>query len=408
MNKFHLLYNPIFRNLIIAQFFSDLAVWIDTTVVGILLVYYWKFGSNMLATYTITLILAFFMGSIFSVLIIDRLQAKYIMLTANFARIGIVIGYIYVKNSYQLLMLIFIKYFLSAFYDPATQKLIRYAVNKEKLLAANSLCAGMTYGLKIFAPFLGASLLFILKPSQFFIFCAILFLVSNLILVYLPKLNLMNENVGSFITKKYYIVKLYLQILKIPSLYWTIIFMCFIVFTLFTCESFYVLLFKKMGLSESISSLMFGFVGIGGVSGAYIVWKWLDSCSIFSIMASSAVLSGITATILGINALGWIGSSLYLLGILFFISGLATSVLFISYNTHVQKVTNKFLIGRVSSVSNAIQTIFMMGGPLFGAYFIKEFGVGKTFITSGIMTLSVGFSLACIYQLYLRLRLIQL
>ncbi len=404
--------NNEFRKLITAQFFSDLAAWIDTTVVGVLLVYFWHLGVNFLADYTITLVSAFFIGSLASIFFVDRIQPKWIMMNSNILRTLIVIGFIFSNSVPTLFILVFFKYFFTAFYDPAAQKLIKYTVKENDLLTANSICSTMTYGMKIFAPFAGASLLIFYNPHQIFTLCALIFSISSLILIFIKKLPLGNSTDNNYSDFFALNIKLHFRnvihyFFKCKSLYLTTLFMSIIVFSIFICESYYILLLHHLGFSDSKSGVLLAFVGVGGVIGAISVKKYFSKCSVFYLMSIAVILTGISILITGILAFEFLKDlHVIIIPILFFVVGFANAMLFIPYITNIQKATEHHLIGGITSISSAILTLFMVVGPLLGSYLIQAYGLGKLFILDGIFCISLGFMLLIIFLKLIRKELL--
>ena len=165
--------NDYFMKLCLAQGFSDLAAWLDVSVVLILMVYAWNVSPYMQASYFIVLAVASCLGSLSSSVIADYVSPARTLIICNIFRMIIMLLYVTTNSSFFLLMCVFIKTFISAFYDPGTQVIIRNSFSDTELPAVNSISNTITQLIRIIAPMLGGGLLLLISPNHVFIICAL-------------------------------------------------------------------------------------------------------------------------------------------------------------------------------------------------------------------------------------------
>jgi len=333
IQAFSVLKDSQIRVLIGAQVLSDSGAWLDFTALGILLVYNWGVGATSMAAYFILIGFSYFMGSLFSGALVDSFETKKIMLIGNLLRALAVISYIFVHAQTQLFLIVFIKNFLGAFYDPATQAKIRYIVPEDQLIDANSISNMVSQLIRIFGPLLSGGLLVFFSIDQVFIFCALCFVCSSVVLFFLKKEGKQRSaRFGGAAFAKDFIQGLS-YIFSRRELISAIIMFAAIIFSIFLSEGFYIILFHQLGLEKSSSGIIYCLGGVGGVAGALILSQYLRDISPLILVACGSILAGVIISLLGCIALHKIAFSWTTFSFLFIILGVANAMLVIPFFT---------------------------------------------------------------------------
>ena len=194
---------PLFAKLYFAQAISLLGD--SFTWMGIALLSF-EFGNNqsakILATALTLRVTAFIIFGSYAGVLADLVSRKKIMIVTNLFRMLIVFSLAFVKSVLQLYVLIFILNVFNAFFTPAYKACIPQLIRrKEKYGDAISLSNATWQLLGILGPGLAGALAVVLGSRQIFFFDAVSFIVSSILVFYIPIANLNNE--GPVITSSF-------------------------------------------------------------------------------------------------------------------------------------------------------------------------------------------------------------
>ncbi len=371
----------------IAQLFCDCAAWLDNIVILMLIVYKWDSPAYFLILISFASASGVLLGSIYITKYIDNVCEKHIMIFSSAGRIVVSLLFIFANNITTLLLLVFIKFFFTSFYDPTVQKLIALEVNENAYATANSISKAISATLKIISPFLGITLLLFSSYSTVFITCALCYLLGLIILFFLkatpPILEIQKIN-RSFKSNLSSVLK-YLLSKKI-LLYLTIT-MSLFNFSVFISEFFYIKSFQLIHLSRSTDSYMFMSVGIGSLVGALLAPKLLNKLTYLKSFCLGILGDGLC--LLGIflvfkNANQTINTYIPLI-LLLLMSGFFYMLTNISFITIIQKVTDRIMIGRIATLNSAASMAALFLGLLTGLLIINNTELLFTYLASAIL-----------------------
>jgi MFS family permease len=156
-------------------------------------------------------------------------------------------------------------------------------------------------------------------------------------------------------------------------------------FLIFLVDSFLILWAKDLQIGESAYGFLVSAGGVGSVIGALSAgqWKHWGRKPPESICWATILSSGLFAG-LGLIGYGFHSVNLDILIFLFFIMGLAGAVIPVAYGYILQVKTTPGILGRVVGALNAIQNLFMLSAPGFGAMLAKMWGINTVLVISGL------------------------
>jgi NRE family putative nickel resistance protein-like MFS transporter len=189
---------PLFARLYLAQAISLLGD--SFTWMGIALLAF-EFGGNesakILAIALTLRVSAFILFGSYAGVLADRFNRKKIMITTNIFRMVIVFSMAFVTSVWQLYVLIFFLNIFNAFFTPAYKACIPQLVSqKENYGNAIALSNGTWQMLGILGPGLAGALAVVWGARQIFFFDAFSFVISSLLVFFIPISTLAKSGKG--------------------------------------------------------------------------------------------------------------------------------------------------------------------------------------------------------------------
>jgi len=175
--------NRPLRRVLMAQVPADFADWLDYLAVAALLAFSWNEGPLVLAWLAVALGAPYVFVGPFAGALVDRMPIVRILIASNLGRAAMTASLALAPGWQTLLVLVFLRNSVDAFFTPAKQAAIQATTGPEDRLAANGLSHGINQASKIVAPALGAGLLVVLDPSEIFIVNAFVSLAAAVLLV---------------------------------------------------------------------------------------------------------------------------------------------------------------------------------------------------------------------------------
>ncbi|MCE5170742.1 MFS transporter [Paenibacillus profundus] len=304
-------------------------------------------------------------------------------------------------NAYVVLLLVIVKGIFHALFDPARQSAIKVFVPEDILLQANAISQFSVNFSKVLGPALGGIVLAVSTPQTAFVIDGISFLLSAFILIYLPSgkqrtitqdaecqqkgttTNFWNELKEGIA----YVVKTHILLLLM-------IFNGAVFFNLFLFDSLSVLLAKGMGFTETQFAFFTSAVGLGSLVGTLIIGRYGNQLNQVLMMTFSAVFLGFFIAITGLGSLQYVPSWLSLWFAIWLLIGACIAFITVSYGYLLQVSTPEHMMGRVSSIGNAIINGFIVIAPAIGAFLAGLFQVGGVFFLSGCAMILLGAATA--------------
>ena len=190
---------PLFAKLYVAQTISllgDAFTWVGIALLA------FEFGggqsAQILATALTLRVTAFIIFGSFSGVIADRFNRKWIMICADLARIVIVFLFPFVKELWQVYVLIFLLNVFNAFFTPAYKASIPQLIcKKENYGNAIALSNGTWQLLGILGPGLAGGLAVFFGSRQLFFFDGFTFVISTFLVFLIPMQSLKYDKIQS-------------------------------------------------------------------------------------------------------------------------------------------------------------------------------------------------------------------
>lgn len=377
-----------------SQLFSDLANWIDFLALTTLIAYHWGLGADALAIFIIAYGLPWvFFGPIISVWT-ETLPKKSVMMICNIFRCLIAIGFIFAPNFFVLLIIVLLRGTLAATFDPVRQSTIRHITPQEWLPQVGALSQICSQVSKIAAPAIGGLTVSIIGSEGTFIVSSSCYFISLILIMFLPKFKMMDteakkEN-GTFIVN---FKEGFRFIYNNKRLFIGIVLAASGVFLMFLYDGLYVLWSKDVGLGESGFGLLMSCIAFGSVLGSVAFGNWTFwKEHPLQFMCLSRMFSGIFILIIGVAGLGVIHISLFGWMFLLILMGINGTISSLPFGFLIQSETPTYLMARVSSVNNSIQTFSMLVAPALGALLASLIKVGGVFSLVGVAMIILSFT----------------
>lgn len=378
------------------QLFSDFGNWLDFTALATLIVYRWDGGPEAMAALMITMAIPWMiLGPLLSVFV-DRLPRRNLMVGSVLIRAAVITCFIWTPNLYVLLPLVFLKAVMGAVNQPARQSSVRSLVPEELLPQGISLNQMSYHITQIAAPTLGGALIALTGPDGVFAVEAGLLVIAAVILSRLPRLDPEPRPETAGKASYWGDLREGLQhVMGHRQLAVAILLMSSGFFIVFLYDGLLSLWTKKLGLGEASYGYILSAMGAGSVVGALAIGQWTAWRSQpFRMMAFLAILIGMVCGVIGFGGLGYLTAPLALWIGVFFVFGMFGAMATIPFGYILQSQTPQPLMGRVSSVSGALESVALFAAPPVGAVLAGMIDIGGVFVLAGgALTLLAAFVL---------------
>jgi len=376
--------------LLIAQIPADFADWLDFVAIGTLLAFSWNAEPMTFALLAVAMGLPYLLIGVFAGAIVDRADLRMVMIASNIARAITTLSLAFAGSIPALLAIVFLRSAVDAFYSPAKQASIQALAPPKMRMQVNGLSHAINQASKIAGPAMGGILLLFLAPENVFFVNAIVSIIAATILFRLPKgfrdiaaksrgkLSIFADIRAGFATVNNDRILL-LAILLMAGGF----------FAMFFYDSMFPLLTAALSLDETAFALAIASVGAGGIIGALLVGA-IPFARPFLLIGISAILSGILIVILGGFATLHTTLSLNLFLAFFGVIGFTSAATLVPFKTILQQQAEPEMIARITALSEAINVTAMLTAPFIGAAIATIFSVGVSFVTGGILAITVG------------------
>ena len=375
-----------YRFLFVGQLISNLGDWLDFLALMVLIAYEWNYGSGALAALAVIIALPWILVAPFAGVFADRWPKRTVMVICDVMRAVIVTGLIFAPNLGILLVLVGLKTVFSTFFLPSQEAAIRMTVPEDLLHAANSLSHFVTQATKVLGPALGGVLVGLFTPRTAFAADAVTFLVSAVVLSQMKPIGADTEDDEEDDEQLGYWQELregLVHISKSRALITAIVSMTAAVFLLISFDTLSPLALEGLGASRAEFGLAVAAVGFGGVLGAIFVGRYCSEVNPFILMGVAKIMIGALIALMGFALLAETSAPALLWAPVLFVIGVASAGVLIGAPTVVQRETPPELMGRVSTSSQAIPTVFQVAAPLVGAGVAEWQSVGFVYAVAG-------------------------
>ena len=380
--------NPGSGWLLGAQIPADLADWLDYVATANLMAFVWLSPPVAFAWLAIGLGLPYLTVGLVAGALVDRLDLRRVLVFSNLGRALATAALLLAPDWPQLVMILFLRGCADAFFTPAKQAALQALVRADDQMAVNGLSQAINQSSKIVAPALGGLLLLVIPVQGIFILNAAVSLVAAGLLAQLQQtprpakapapLHVMRdiaEGVGLLRGR--------------PVLRSAVGLLAAGYFAMFFYDTLIAPLIHELGQPASAFGLVLAAVGVGGVTGALTLTRSTAVHRAFSLIAAGSAMSGLAIGGLGMAEIIGTQPPLWLIMALFALIGFASSLSVVPTRTILQQQTTPATIGRITSLSEASNTLALLIGPFVGAMLATTTSVGAAFVLGSVMMLGV-------------------
>ena len=380
--------NKGLSRLLIAQIPADFADWLDYVAIGALLAFTWGAGPMAFAWLAAAMGSPYLLVGIFAGTVVDKSDLRTILVLSNLARALTTFALFFAGTAPVLLAIVFLRSSADAFFTPAKQASIQALTPSADLMQVNGISHMISQTSKIAGPMAGGLLLLILVPQQVFLLNGVISLSAAAILIGLPHgfrpvQKRPKSSMFSDIREAFAVVR------KNQTLLFGITLMGAGFFSMFFYDTMFPLLTAAFSFDETTLGLAIASVGVGGTIGAAIITT-ITPRQPFGTIGFGSIISGLGIFTLGI--LASINTTLdqMLFLTIFLLIGFSAAAVFVPFKTIMQQHSDPEIIGRITSLSEAINVTAMLTAPFIGATIAAAFSIGISFATGGVMQMTLG------------------
>lgn len=390
------------RNVLIAQVPADFADWLDFVAVGALLAYVWQVDPIVFALLAVSYGAPYLLVGPFAGVAVDRADLNSVLIWSNVGRAVMTAALFFAPNWQILMMFIVLRGAVDTFFTPAKQAAIQTLSDKDSRMRVNGLSHAINQASKIAAPALGGALLIWMAPQTIFLVNAVVSLAAAALFMRLPAITRDDDKTAK--AGMWQEVKLGLMIVRGSIVLRPALMMMGAgYFAMFFYDTLIAPLTRDLGFSQTILGFALAAVGAGGVLGALILGSRNTTTRPFLLVAMGAGVGALMVIALGLfDLIGMIalnvGVGLYV-GI-FGVLGFCSALTVVPYRTVIQNNVAGGQIGRITALSEAINTVALLTAPFIGAALASFVSIGAAFIAGGLVMLLVarrGYKLRKLY-----------
>lgn len=382
---------PQLRRVLIAQLPADFADWLDFVAVGALLAFTWHVEPVVFALLALALGLPYVLLGPLAGVLVDRSDIRTVLVASNLGRAAMTASLAFAPNWPILLVLIFVRSSVDAFFTPAKQAAIQAVTQPNQRLSANGISHAINQASKIVAPALGGALLVEFDPGQVFLLNALISMAAVIILVGMAPIR--REGGESSGTTFLFagIGEGWREVSDKPRLRAALALMAGGYFGMFFYDTLIPPLTRDLGFDETDLGLAFAAVGAGGVLGSVYLAAGKQERRPFAMIGVGSAIAGVFAAALGLAQAWPIDLPLMVFLGTFFVLGLATAMTVIPVRTVIQTDTSPERMARVTALSEAANTSALLIAPFLGAAIASLTSSGIAFVVGGGLLILIAF-----------------
>ncbi|WP_227284278.1 MFS transporter [Boseongicola sp. H5] len=381
--------NRDFRTLMMGQLPADFADWLDFVAIGALLAFVWTVDPFVFALLAVSMGLPYLVVGLWAGAVVDRVNVKSVLILSNIGR-GLVTAALFFAPDWGiLLLLVALRSSVDTFFTPAKQAAIQTLTRPEERMGANGLSHAINQASKIVAPALGGALLIWVEPQVIFLLNAGVSFIAAGLLLRLSSLAPVPDD-GAAETGVIGAIRGGLAEVAGSSLLRSAIWlMAAGYFAMFFYDTLIAPLTRDLGYSQTHLGFALAAVGAGGVVGAVMLGAMKDLPRPFLLIAAGSAIAACAVAVLGgmdLLDIRWpVGAFVGLFAIL----GVASALSVVPFRTVLQNTVAPGRMGRVTALSEALNTIALLTAPFIGAAIASLTAVGMAFICGGVILTAI-------------------
>jgi MFS family permease len=376
------------RKLLIAQIPADFADWLDFVAIGALLAFVWQVDPFVFAMLAVSFGLPYLVVGPFAGVAVDRANINRVLILSNIGRAVMTAVLFFAPNWWILMIFIMLRGTVDTFYTPAKQAAIQSLAGEDTRMRANGISHAINQASKIAAPALGGALLIWLTPQSIFLVNALVSVAAAVILLRLPVIARKPSDASEpsiMQSLRDGLQEVRTSAILRPAL----IMMGAGYFAMFFYDTLIAPLTRELGFSQTTLGLSLAAVGAGGVLGAILLGLGTSQQRPFFLVAIGSGTGAVIVIAVGvIEAAGLLVDLWVFLG-MFAILGFCSAMTVVPYRTVIQNNVSDARIGRVTALSEAINTVALLTAPFIGAAIASFLTYGAAFIAGGYVMIFV-------------------
>lgn len=379
------------RKLLIAQIPADFADWLDFVAIGALLAFVWQVDTVVFAVLAVSFGLPYLSVGPFAGVLVDRANINRVLILSNLGRALMTAALFLAPNWQMLMVFIALRGAVDTFYTPAKQAAIQALTDPDQRMRSNGFSHAINQASKIVAPALGGALLIWLMPQTIFLLNAFVSLIAALMLIPLAQIpqaeRQRDEAPSMWASMRIGLGEVSAKLVLRAAL----VMMGAGYFAMFFYDTLIAPLTRELGFSQTVLGLALAAVGTGGVLGALAMGARDIKVRSFILIAIGSAVGGMMVVLLGLTEVRCVTLPLTGFLALFGVLGLASAISVVPFRTVLQNTVAPDRMGRVTALSEAINTIALVTAPFIGAAIASVFSIGAAFVCGGIVLLMVAW-----------------
>lgn len=383
--------SPALRQLLIAQVPADFADWLDFVAIGALLAFVWQVDPFVFAILAVSFGLPYVLVGPFAGVTVDRANINRVLILSNLGRAAMTSALFFAPNWQVLMLFILMRGTVDAFFTPAKQTAIQALADEGMRPRANGLSHAINQASKIAAPALGGALLIWMSPQSIFLANAFVSLAAVVLLLKLPTILREPDTAGRQEKMLASVRAGFRRVNGSAILRPALIMMGAGYFAMFFYDTLIAPMTRALGFSQTVLGMSLAAVGAGGVLGALVMGTRQTPIAPFMLVAIGSGIGALVIIALGLSELFGLSLALWTYLGMFGVLGVCSAMAVVPYRTLIQNHVDAPHIGRVTALSEAINTTALLIAPFIGAAIASLLSFGAAFVAGGIVMLGVAW-----------------
>lgn len=379
------------------RFSSSVTLWIDFILIFTVLTFVYDASPKTLG-YAAALygLPALFLGPLIGTLADHTSPIKFLLI--SFAFRFIVAGLLFGAGSETIFLILVSLKGISNLGSGAAEIILTRKLLANKDLVSNiSLVTVMDQFIKVCSP-LAAGVIASTSDKAYGFLISALFSLLGIFCVILLSLNNRQKNIHESELRSFGSLKALKKLLSTgPST--QLFFTCALVQSavLGCYDSLLSLHIKNIGLEAYAFGVIVSSTALGGIV-AGLTFKLVYPQRIFFCSTLSLLLFGLMVTLAGLITKSGGLAALVILILVFFIAGYAYGLTSLGFGITLQKYCPLSNLGTVSATARSLMLIFMIAGPIFGAWLSTLLSIAGVLVASGVGAIFFGVLLHIKYR----------
>ncbi|MBA2175844.1 MFS transporter [Halobacillus locisalis] len=377
-----LLKNKGYLTLMGAQAISSIGDWLS--IVAIITLVGLKWNASPIEVSFVILCLAVPMALLGPVagIVADRLNRKVLMIVSDVVRAALILLLTVVSELWMVYAILLAVGVFSSVFIPAKNGKLKELVDQKDMKGAMSLTSVIDSSTKILGPLLSGLLVTLMGAQMVFIIDSGTFLLSALLLLFLPKTLKVVETEKTE-KQESFKQEMILGARFIKSSRFMVAGLLLLAISLLMVQlsdSQLIVLLREL---TTASPDLFGYLVTASGSGMFLAGVYLTKKTdykAFPLMLIGVCGIGLSFGMLGVFTYFDLSYSIVWAALLGFLAGFSASLTFVPFQASVQVETPVHMTGRVFGVVNSVTTTATIIGPLLGGWMATILGVIPTFI----------------------------